>query len=383
LDLDRFKIVNDTCGHFAGDQLLKQLSQVMKEKIRKSDVCARLGGDEFGIILLNCPFEKAEEVALSICQAVQQHHFSWMERTYTVGVSIGLVPIQSSSAQINTLINIADEACYIAKEKGGNTIHSSSSSELDFSSLNTERRLALLLNNAFQKNEFFLHAQSIVPLQAPEKEKRYEILLRIFDEERNILTPSVFLSAATRYKMMPSIDRSIIRSYFAYHYEHYHAKKEKAHCNINLSGASLNDHFFQDFLISLAKEFEIDPEYICFEITETIAIDNFNLTIEFLKKMKTLGFKFALDDFGSGMSSFSYLRLLPVDYVKIDGSFIKNIAADTIDHSIVESIHNVAHLMHIATIAECVETEGVFQKLKTIGIDYAQGFFIEKPSRLG
>lgn len=383
MDLDRFKVVNDTCGHFAGDQLLKQVSQLLEKYIRHSDVIARLGGDEFAVILENCPLLKAHEIAKNICQAIRDYRFTWQENQFAIGISIGITEINASSISTDRVLNDADEACYIAKENGGNKVRIYQGNG-EITKHNGEAQWALDINRAFEENRFRLFYQPIIRVTGESKVNHYEILIRMLDEGGQVIYPNSFLPAAHRYKLMSSIDRWVINSYFSFYVENYHQNKpqKSVYCNINLSGLFLNEEFSLEFIEDQFKQYKVPPESICFEITETLAIANFDKVIRFIQKLKSIGCRFALDDFGNGLATFSYLKNLPVDYVKIDGSFVRHLVDNQVDYAVVESINQIAHLMDIKTIAEFVENEAIFLKLKEIGVDFAQGYWIAKPAAL-
>jgi diguanylate cyclase (GGDEF)-like protein/PAS domain S-box-containing protein len=384
LDLDRFKLVNDTCGHFAGDQLLKQAASVMQQKIRHMDIIARLGGDEFGIILTNCPFSKAGEIGEKICQAIRDIHFTWNEKPFSIEVSIGAISINSASHSVSHLLSLADQSCYMAKEKGGNRIHLYWENDSELLERRGEMHWITMITNAFEKDRFRLYYQPIVSVHNHNQPNRYEILIRLIDDDGSIIPPSIFLPATQRYNMMTGIDHWVIETYFAFFQRKFKERQPESIpcCNINLSGATLNDDYFLDFIKEQLKQHQVPPTNICFEITETIAFNNYNKAIQFIKELKELGCLFALDDFGSGLSSFSYLKHLPVDYLKIDGSFVRNMADNQVDRIIVESIAQVGRLMGIQTIAEFVEDEAIFKIVQEIGIDYAQGYWSGKPKPL-
>ncbi len=378
LDLDQFKIVNDTCGHAAGDKLLKQLAVLMESKIRGNDVIARLGGDEFGVLLENCPLDKARKIANSFCDLINNFHFHWQQKVFTIGVSIGLVIIDKYSDGIENLLSYADLACYAAKEQGRNCIQVYQEATDEFIKRRGEMNWAGKIDQALEHNQFCLFRQSIVPLQKKtNSDKHYELLIRMRDNDGKIINPDSFIPAAERYHRMRDIDHWVISTAFEKLSEN--KNQQLNFISINLSGQSLGDETLFDFVSQHLKKSGISPEIICFEITETAAIDNFDIAIEFIQRIKLLGCKFALDDFGSGLSSFSYLKSLPVDYLKIDGLFVKNIIKDPIDKTIVEAINSVAHKAGIKTIAEYVESVEIQQCLLEIGVDYAQGYAIDKP----
>lgn len=381
LDLDQFKVVNDTCGHSAGDELLRQLTAHIQTKVRDSDIFARLGGDEFGILLDNCPLDQAVRLANLLLDEVGAFHFAWLDKTFAVGVSIGLVTITATSGNSASVLSAADTACYAAKDKGRNRVQVYSPSDIEMAERHGEMHWVARITKAFEEERFLLYYQPIVPVQSgtPEQELHFEILLRMRDENHNLVPPGAFIPAAERYNMMVEIDRWVVRN--ALNWLIAHAEYSVI-CAINLSGQSVNDDRFLAFLIDQIKGTEVTPHKICFEITETAAISNLAKASNFIKTIKSLGCSFSLDDFGSGMSSFSYLKNLPVDYLKIDGAFVRDMINDPIDHAMVESINHIGHVLGIKTIAEFVENQAILEKLRTIGVDYAQGYGIAKPCPL-
>jgi diguanylate cyclase (GGDEF)-like protein/PAS domain S-box-containing protein len=384
LDLDRFKLVNDTCGHLAGDKLLKQVTGLIQGKIRCSDIFARMGGDEFAVLLHNCHLARAHEIAGSICNSIYKSQFIYQNYEFNIGVSIGIVSINTDSPSLDRILSNADEACYIAKDKGGNGYYDYHGKHAENETKQNELIWIMNINRAFANNHFRLHQQPLVPLKADDSIIHYELLIRILDEKDQLILPQKFLPIATRYKLMPAIDRWVVESYFAF----YRQKLVNNNfigsyiCNINLSGAFLNDETSLEFLLEQIERYQIPTSHLCFEITETIAIANFNQVIAFVEQLKTRGCSFALDDFGNGLATFNYLKNLPVDFVKIDGSFVRNILINPIDCAIVDSINQIAHLMKIKTVAEFVENEAIFNKLKEIGVDYVQGYWIDRPQPL-
>ncbi|GAB1544505.1 hypothetical protein NUACC21_71810 [Scytonema sp. NUACC21] len=389
LDLDRFKIVNDTCGHFAGDELLRQVTALLQNQVRSSDTLARLGGDEFAILLEACPLDPALRIANTILQRIQEFRFVWQDKTFNIGVSIGLVPIDADSQSMNSVLSAADAACYTAKHRGRNRVHLYQADDSDLIKTQGEMQWGVKISQALEDNRFCLYYQKIVPTNLTKSgEEHYEVLLRLIDEKGELVLPMTFIPAAERYNLMPAIDRWVIRTLFASLKER---KKDiwtssmKQENNygclyaINLSGASINDEQFLGFVREQLLLHQIPPQIICFEITETVAIANLTKAAGFIGSLREIGCRFALDDFGSGMSSFCYLKNLPVDFLKIDGSFIKNIVEEPIDTVMVEAINQIGHVMGIQTIAEFVENEDILTKLKAIGVDYAQGYGIAKP----
>lgn len=387
LDLDRFKVVNDTCGHIAGDELLKQVSSLFQSSLRKTDTLARLGGDEFGILLYHCPLDRALQIANTLRERVAQFTFSWRNQTFSIGVSIGIVAINANFKSLDMALSAADTACYTAKNQGRNQVHIYNSNEGELTQRAMETKWGLIIPQAIANNCFRLCYQKIVPIENSSiKQEHYEVLLRLEDRSGNIILPVEFLPSAERYNLMQQIDRWVIATLFAHLEQQYQTVWESCPIEtlpslyaVNLSGASINDAQFFEFVQQQFASTRIPPEIICFEITETIAITNLAKAAELINKLKLIGCRFALDDFGSGMSSFAYLKTLPVDYVKIDGAFVKEIVESAIALEMVEAIKRIAGVMGIQTIAEFVESDEIFQKLQSVGVDYVQGYAIAKP----
>ncbi len=382
LDLDQFKIVNDSCGHSAGDALLGQLGALLKSKIRWRDTLARLGGDEFGVLLESCSLEEAMNTAETLRLAIGEYKFVWEERSFRLGVSIGVVPITADNEDVAALLSAADSACAAAKEAGRNRIHSFQENDIDLMRRRREMQWAARINNALEENRFELFRQTIQPLQADEEGAHYEILLRMRDENGGIISPGLFIEAAERYGITPSIDRWVIRSAFRWLVSEADERERLSLCSINLSGQSLGDEKFLPFVIDQFQMSGIDATKICFEITETAAIASYSQANRFINALKELGCKFALDDFGTGLSSFGYLKHFPVDFLKIDGSFVKEILHDPIDREMVRSINEIGHLTGKQTIAEFAENEEIITMLRGMGIDYAQGYGVSEPKRV-
>jgi len=379
MDLDQFKVINDTCGHIAGDELLRQLCQLLKQTVRQSDVLARLGGDEFGLLMEHCSLKDAQRVAGSFWKIIQDYQFKWENRTFKVGVSIGLVVINKDVKDLTALLSMADTACYIAKDTGRNKIHVYQSDDTQTAQMKGEMQWVTRLHHALEHDLFCLYAHSIVSI-CNETDKYFELLIRMKDGNGKIIAPGVFLPSAERYNLMEKIDRWAITSAFDLLKSNPAFLNDIKHVSINLSGQSLANDKFLDFVITKLQENKVQTEKICFEITETAAIHNINTAIKFITTLKELGCSFALDDFGSGLSSFAYLKNLPVDYLKIDGMFVKDIIDDPIDYAMVKSINEVGQLMGMKTIAEFVENDEIKEKLKVVGVDYVQGYGISKPT---
>lgn len=383
LDLDRFKIVNDTCGHIAGDELLRQVAVLLQSQVRSADTVARLGGDEFGLLLNNCPTQQALRIANTLRQKLEEFRFAWQDKIFTIGVSIGLVGIDANITDSASLLNAADAACYTAKNTGRNRVHIYQADDRDLAIAYGQMQWISKLHKALENNSFCLYCQPIVALSSAEFAlKHYEILLRLQDETGDLIPPMAFIPAAERYGLMHLIDRWVIRTLFTHLGQHYQKNSEdRDRCvyAVNLSGASINDDQFMDFLHEQFSQHQIPPQAICFEITETIAITNLNNASKVIRELKDLGCSFALDDFGSGMSSFAYLKNLPVDYLKIDGNFVREIVDVPTDLALTEAINQIGHVMGLKTIAEFVENDAILQKITELGVDYAQGFGIAEP----
>jgi diguanylate cyclase (GGDEF)-like protein/PAS domain S-box-containing protein len=392
LDLDHFKIVNETSGHLAGDEFLRQISAVLKKRVRKSDILARLGGDEFGLLLYQCDLEPALKVIHTLREAVKSFQFVWEDKTFSFSLSVGIVLLQDNHESISSLLNLANSACEVAKSKGRNRVHIYQPNDDELIAQRGEIRWLPRIFRALEENQFVLYYQPISPLSPSQQGDRAshrqsaEVLLRLQDENGQIVPPGAFIPAAEKHGLMHLVDRWVIQTLFTY-LEGNDGKRAKllegrGIYTINLSGASLNDDQFLDFVKEQFALHAIPPQIICFEITETLAIANLSKASLLMHQLKALGCQFALDDFGSGMSSFGYLKSLPIDYLKIDGIFIKDILESQVACEIVEAINRIAHVMGIGTVAEYVENNDILLKLKEMGIDYGQGYGIARPSPL-
>jgi len=379
MDLDQFKIVNDTCGHIAGDQLLRELSKIMPNCIRASDCLARLGGDEFGVLMFDCPLSQASKVADTLREAIKDFTFSWDKKTFDIGVSIGLVPINKDSGSLQDIMRRADSSCYIAKDLGRNRVHIYTPDDIELSKRHGEMQWLTRIQKAISNDSFSLSLQLVRSINDNNAKIHYEVLLRMKNEDGTLIPPMSFIPAAERYDMMPELDMWVIKTAFNKIHEEIFANNIGCIYNINLSGQSLSNSEIAGFIREQVQYYEIPPDCLCFEITETAIIANLGLAIEFIKEMKDIGCKFALDDFGSGLSSFAYLKKLPVDYLKIDGAFVRDILSDPMDRAIVAAINDIGHEMGLMTVAEYVENEHILTLLKKLGVDYAQGYAIGKP----
>ncbi len=382
LDLDQFKVVNDTFGHSAGDTLLRQLAELVHANIRSTDLLARLGGDEFGILLERCNEDRALEVAEELRGAIEGYRFEWQDSFTTVRCSIGVVMVASDNADAAGLMSSADVACYSAKDMGRNQVHLYKDS--DASLRHEEMKWVSRISSAVEEDRLELFFQPIIGIGKGNGEDRghYELLLRMRDENGDLVGPDQFIPAAERYNLMSTLDRWVIRTALADLIDREAEGEARYTIAINLSGTSLSeDRFLSDVIKELEKQ-KLPPGAICFEITETAAFSNLSRVVHFMQTLKKLGCKFSLDDFGSGLSSFTYLKNLPVDYLKIDGQFIRNVVDDTVDESMVRAIWEVGHAMGIQTIAERVETKQVLDKLGSLGVEYAQGYYIARPTSI-
>jgi diguanylate cyclase (GGDEF)-like protein/PAS domain S-box-containing protein len=382
LDLDQFKIINDNCGHNAGDGLLGQVGALLKSKVRWRDTVARLGGDQFGVLLEACSMDEAMRTADALREAVHNYRFSWEERSFRLGASVGVVPITADSDDVAGILSAADAACAAAKEAGRNRVYSFQENDLDLMRRRREMQWAARINNALEEGRFELFRQLIQPLQRNETGLHYELLLRMRDEQGKIIAPDQFIAAAERYNITPSIDRWVIENAFRWLVSEADEREKLAMCSINLSGLSLSDDKFLPFVIDQFHRSGIDGSKICFEITETAAVASFSQANRFIQALKELGCRFALDDFGTGLSSFGYLKHFPVDFLKIDGSFVKDLLQDPIDREMVRSINEIGHLTGKQTIAEFAENQEIIDMLRGLGVDYAQGYGIAMPQRV-
>ncbi|MES2091517.1 MAG: EAL domain-containing protein [Pseudomonadota bacterium] len=379
LDLDGFKAVNDTCGHLAGDELLRQLAKALFVKLRSSDLLARLGGDEFGVLLPYCPLDAALNVAKNLVKAIKEHRFHWGTQILHVGVSIGVAEITAESGTLLEVLSAADSACAQAKETGTNLVQLFQADDRAVQTQHGHKDWLGQINWSLEASRFELFGQRIASLDpGASTAEHFEMLLRMRDRDGRIIAPGMFLPAAERYRLMVRIDKWVVHTLLT-----TLAASQPAggpyEFSVNLSGASLNDPDFLAFVVSTFQNTRVPCPLICFEITETVAIANMDRAIQFIHTLRAMGCKFALDDFGSGLSSFAYLRNLPVDYLKIDGSFVRGIADDPVNHAMVEAICRVAQVMKLTTVAEFVETEQELAILKTLGVHYGQGYLLHRP----
>ncbi len=406
IDLDQFKIVNDTCGHNAGDQLLRRLAQIFQREIRSTDTLSRIGGDEFGILFHDCSLHQAHPIVERIHQQMAQFRFLWQEQSFNISASFGLVQIDRESVGLTAVLSAADAACYAAKEAGRNRIHLYYSDDNELARQRGERLWISQIHQAIEENRFQLYAQDIVPI-VPDGlsptgghhacveplqegqlkfERHVEILLRMIDRDGKIIAPGCFIPAAERYGLMTELDRVVIETFFRAYANACLSNSgrplDSCLYAINLSARSLNDAQFINFVKAKFAEYRLPPHVICFEITETAAISNIEQAIQFIEELKQMGCHFALDDFGSGMNCFAYLKQLKIDYLKIDGSFIQNITTEKIDQELVSCMNRIAHVLGVKTVAEWVENDEILQTLRELDIDYAQGYGLHRPEPL-
>ena len=377
IDLDKFKLVNDSCGHMAGDMFLKQLAKHMQTKLRSADILARLGGDEFALLLMGCNLTKANQIVHDLLLAVQAFRFEYDNKVFKVGASIGLTEISPhKKLSLSELLATADSACYAAKRDGGNCVHEYEANDSNMQEKNNLLSWVSRINVGLEQNQFVLFMQPIQGLKAS-REAHCELLIRMKGDDGMLYPPNTFLPAAERYHLMPQLDSWVVNQAFSI----IAAKGEDFNtlCAINLSGQSLSQEGFLEYVLAKIKQYNIEPKKICFEITETAVISNLEKAQYFMRELRAIGCRFSLDDFGSGLSSFAYLKNLQVDFLKIDGMFVKNIANNKIDRAMVESINNVGHVMGLRTIAEFVENQAIIDVLLEIGVDYVQGYGVAMP----
>ncbi|ROQ21812.1 diguanylate cyclase/phosphodiesterase with PAS/PAC sensor(s) [Marinimicrobium koreense] len=379
IDLDQFKVVNDTSGHFAGDRLLQQAVGIFRRCLREGDMLARLGGDEFGVIFEHCDPEQAVPVAEKLRVALDETPFAWEGNSYDISCSIGLVSISAGTPDVEHVLKSADVACYLAKEHGRNRIHLTSDKDEAQRERLGQMQWVNRIRAALAEDRLFLEAQRIVPVREGASALCYEVLVRLRSETGEVVPPGVFLPAAERFGAVHQIDRWVVREVMRQLARHPAHLAELQTCHINLSGGSLDQADFGAFVIEVLREFGIPPGKICFEITETAAVNNLAEALDFMELLGDLGCQFALDDFGTGLSSFAYLRRLPIHCLKIDGVFVRDIANDETDRAMVRAINEIGKTLGKHTVAEFVETEEAMAWLREIGVDGAQGFWVHRP----
>lgn len=384
MDLDQFRVINDTCGHLAGDEMLRQISMILSQRIRAEDTFARLGGDEFGLLLSYCEVEKAIEITAQLRQMVETFRFMHEGRLFQTGISIGIVEITADLKDVGQITRHADAACYVAKDNGRNQIHLFHPEDDVLLKRHVEMEWVSRINEAIDHNDFVLYCQGIYPLQQRDLPPFYEVLIRKRDEQGGIIPPAEFLPSAERYQLMTKIDRWVIQHAFMALQPLFRMQLQAKPfiVSINLSGMSLGDPTLLAYIKDCFSTYDIPANHVCFEVTETSAIINIDNTIKLIQELKRMGTRFMLDDFGSGMSSFSYLKHLPVDFLKMDGSYVRDITHNKVDLAMAKAIQSVAESMEIQTIAEYVEDLAALECLKEMGVGYAQGFYLNKPQPL-
>lgn len=381
MDLDRFKVVNDSCGHAAGDELLVQLTRIMRSHVRESDTLARLGGDEFGLLLEGCDEARGALIATTLLTAVKDYQFFCNQQVYTVGISIGLTTITKDSFSSNDVLGQADSACYWSKEQGRHRICIYKESDSELATRRGQTGWVGKISSALRDDRFVLYHQTFRSLGSNSGSCLHlEVLIRMISEDGELILPGRFLPAAERYNLIPAVDRWVIDKVFSgFHLLEKSYPDQDLMVNINLSGASINSLDILEFIESKIVEYNVDPKNFCFEITETVAVKHMRSAIEFINACKALGIKFALDDFGTGTSSFGYLKKLPVDYLKIDGGFVQNLEKDPVDRAMTETINRIGHIMGKITIAEFAENQTIINILDDMGVDFAQGYGVCRP----
>ncbi len=388
MDLDQFRVINDTSGHLAGDALLKQLAALLAPHVRETDTLARLGGDEFGILFWDCEPDDALLRGEELRETVRKFRFSWADKTFEIGVSIGMVPLTREQHSMTEVLSLADSACYVAKEQGGSRIHMYQADDVALIRRQGEMQWVHRITQAYSQNRFVLYAQEVVPLREGEHNgQRFEVLLRMLDDSGELVLPMEYIRAAERYNIMADLDRWVVSNAFALIDDYIarrrqHTSLPERRFAINLSGQSLGDDRTLEFMQAQFDKFPELARHIVFEITETAAVSNLAHATSFIASLRDLGCGFALDDFGTGLSSFAHLKNLEVDYLKIDGSFVRDISFDPVDYAMVGSINHIGHVMNIATIAEYVESQDIYQKLRDLGVDYGQGNWLSQPVKL-
>lgn len=382
-DLDQFKVVNDTCGHAAGDALLQQLSLLLGKQVHAQDIFARLGGDEFAVLLHETPLVRGIEMADKLRTIVEGYRFTWNDRSFSTEASFGAVAINGMENSLKDVMNAADAACYAAKSAGRNRTHVYQSDDLELSARQNELNWVPRIRDALDHSRFILYGQIIEPTKTvSDLDSHIEILVRMLDENDDLIPPGAFLPAAERYGLMSQLDRWVVTHTLEWMCDQKSNTGSYPRCAINLSGNSVSDEQFCDFALKLLKDTAVPGENISFEITETAAVANLTSAVMFMETIREHGCQFALDDFGAGMSSFTYLKNLPVDFIKIDGAFVRDLLNDEASVSIVRSIADISRVMKIKSIAEFVENDAIRSKLREMDIDYVQGYGVGKPQPL-
>ena len=384
MDLDRFKAVNDTCGHLAGDNMLREVAKLIRDQVRDSDFVARLGGDEFGMLLIRCPLDKARQIADDVCNAIRDYRFVWQDRIFTIGISIGLVEVSRESGTLKDLLSAADSACYVAKQQGRGRVHVYSARDEVSARQRGDIHWLRQLQVALRENRFELHAQPVISTAGRvTRGPAIEVLLRMIDEDGKLVQPRQFIPAAERYQLMASIDRWVVQATLSAIGHGAIRLPDERSCSINLSAQALAEDGFLDFVVECLDHSQVPPHRICFEVGETAVMERFDQARRFVAVLHGIGCQFGLDDFGSGLGSFTTLRDLSIDYLKIDGTYTRDLRPETLNHQVVTAVTAVSRILGFRVIAEQVETQGDFETLRSIGVDFIQGNFIDRPHRLG
>ena len=383
LDVDHFHRINDICGYTAGDELLRQLGSLLSHHRRSDDIIARLGSDQFGLILKDSTLEQGEAHLQMLHEKFKQFTFHWDENSYDLSISIGLIPIDSTSESVAALFSAAETACNVAKDQGRNRIHIGDANDMALTQRLNEMQWVTRIIQALKEDRFHLYHQTIEAIDPGEQEgEHYEILLRMEGRSGELISPADFMPAAENYQLSPRLDRWVVAKTINWLNENPDHLERLAVCSINLSGLSMGDQETLGFIRRTLEHSNVPPSKICFEVTETAAISNLDAAVRFMHTLKSIGVLFSLDDFGTGLSSFAYLRTLPVDYLKIDGTFVKQIDRSIVDWTMVKSINEMGQIMGKRTIAEFVENEEIYSQLSEIGVNYAQGFLLSEPRPL-
>ncbi|MEX2258968.1 MAG: EAL domain-containing protein [Woeseia sp.] len=383
MDLDRFKAVNDSCGHLAGDNMLREIAALIKDQVRDSDFVGRLGGDEFGTLLIGCPIEKAGQIAADICNAVSDYRFVWKDKIFNVGISIGLVEITQTSGTLQDIMSAADSACYVAKQRGRGQVHVYSARDEAIARERGDIQWLRQMQSALHEDRFELAVQPIIATGGQEGGPAFEVLIRLPDERGRIANSAEFLRPAERYQLMPQIDRWVVSATLAAINVGEIRLPHMRSCAINISGQTLGDEGFLSFVVETLDRSGVAPSSVCFEVNEAAVTANSQQVRRFIEVLHGIGCEFALDDFGSGLGAFSYLKNLPVDYLKIDGAYTRGLVSDEINQEMVTAMIKLARTMEFRIIAEQVESQADFDWLRNIGVDFVQGNFIDPPAILG
>jgi len=384
MDLDRFKAVNDTCGHLAGDNMLREISKLIRDQVRDSDFVARLGGDEFGMLLIRCPLDKARQIADDVCNAVRDYRFVWQDRIFTVGISIGLVEVAPETGNLKDLLSAADSACYIAKQQGRGRVHVYSARDEVSARQRGDIHWLRQLQIALRENRFEIHAQPVISTAGRvTRGPALEVLLRMRDDEGKLVQPRQFIPAAERYQLMSNIDRWVVQATLSAISHGAIRLPDERSCSINLSVQSIAEDGFLDFVVDCLDHSHVPPYRICFELSEAAVMERFDQARRFVAVLHGMGCEFGLDDFGSGLGSFTTLRDLSIDYLKIDGSYTRDLRPETLNYQMVSAITGVSRIIGFRVIGEQVETQADFESLRSIGVDFIQGNFVDQPHRLG